>query len=56
MKKTFEQWKREVDEELYDLCGLDSDGLPDWQYKTAYEEKMSPKRAARAVLRNAREM
>ncbi len=56
MRKTFEQWKKEVDEELYDLCGLDSDGLPDWMYRTAYEYGWSPKRAARAVLRNAREV
>jgi hypothetical protein len=53
MKKTFEQWKREVDAAILALCGLTADDLPDYGYADAYEDGKSPKATARAAIKAA---
>lgn len=54
MKLTYEQWRKQVDEELLKLSGLDGDDLPDWDYRLGYQEEMSPRAAARKVIAAAR--
>ena len=46
----YEEWKKKVDAELEKICGMDSDDIPDWDYIEAYNNKMSPKRAAKAAF------
>ena len=55
MKRTFEQWKRLVDDAIEAKTGLTSDGIRDWEYSGAYQDGMSPSRAAAAAVRAARE-
>jgi hypothetical protein len=53
MAKTFEQWKQEVDRAVQSLAGLSADDLEDWGYRDAYDDGMSPKRAAIHALANS---
>jgi len=56
MKRTFEQWKAIVNAIVESLAGgLSSDDLPDYDYRTAYENGVSPSTAARKAIRAARE-
>jgi len=49
--KTFEEWKREVDEIIHMLTGgLISEDLPDWNYQEAYDAGVIAEDAAREVL------
>jgi hypothetical protein len=54
-KKTFEQWMSEVDAELRRIIGLTHRDLPDVTYYDWYEARVSPKTAAKRVLKNARD-
>lgn len=54
MKRPFEEWLRLVDKELIKACTLDRDGLPDCEYALWYEQGLSPARAAKRALREAR--
>jgi hypothetical protein len=51
---TYESWKAQVDTQLMEMCGLKSDGLPDWDYRAAYTDKVGPTKAALLVLDAAR--
>lgn len=53
-KLTFEQWLKEVDRYVVALCGLGADDLPDWGYRNAYDDGVSPIAAARKAYRAAR--
>lgn len=54
MKLTFEQWLKKVDEILEDLLvGLNSQDLPDMNYRDYYDEGTSPKRMAKIAMKNA---
>ena len=52
---TFQEWKKKVDASIEKKCGLDSDGLPDWDYYTAWQEGVTPSSAATQAIRAARE-
>ena len=51
MKLTFEQWKKQVNNILLVLVGLDSECLPDVDYYSWYQNGDSPTRAARRAIR-----
>jgi hypothetical protein len=56
MKKTFEQWKQQVDLEVRVRCGgLSADDLDDWRYTDDWREGLSPKRSAARAIKNAKE-
>lgn len=50
----FEKWKKLVDEHVQRLCGLSADDLPDWDYYSAYEDDVSPAKAAKMAIAAAR--
>lgn len=52
---TFEQWKERVNQYVIGMSGCDVDDLPDWDFRTAYDNGMGCERAAKAILRAARE-
>lgn len=54
-KLSFEDWVARIDTELDTLVGLSHDDLPDWDYRSAYEEEMSPRAAAMKAIKNAGE-
>ena len=51
-KMSFEEWMAKADRAV-GLKGLSIYDLPDMDYRTMYDEGMSPKAAARKALRNA---
>jgi hypothetical protein len=55
MKKTFEQWMKEVDEHLEDRCGMSSNDLPDVCYRDWYDDGIPPKRAAGMAFKSAQD-
>lgn len=55
MKKTYEQWKREVEQALERFVGMDSESMPDVDYQGMYREGLSPVKAARRAIRRAQE-
>jgi hypothetical protein len=54
MKITWEQWRREVDAEIMRRVSMTSDDLPDWNYRGAYEEGLTAKRAAAKAIQYAK--
>jgi hypothetical protein len=52
---TFEQWKKEVDIALLAKCAMDSECLPDWGYRDAYDDGINPRTAASLALRAAKD-
>jgi len=54
MRMTFDQWKKQVDLYLQELCGMEADDLPDWGYRDAWEDDCTPKMAARRAISAAR--
>lgn len=55
MKLTFEQWKKQVDSAIEKISGLDSDGIPDWDYWMAWQSNYAPKQAAKEAISAAKE-
>ena len=55
MKKTYEEWFKEVNAEIIRQTGFSADDLPDYCYKDAYDDGKSPKSTAKAVIKNAKE-
>jgi len=55
MKKTFEQWMAEVNQQIENMYGLSSDDLPDCCYRDWYDDGLSTKSAARRAIKNAGE-
>lgn len=53
MKKTFEEWMKEVDYQLAVLCCMGSEDLPDCCYRDWYDDGVSPKSAAKRAMKNA---
>jgi hypothetical protein len=53
MKRTFEQWLREVDAFLIAECGLGHEDLPDVNYAEMYERGTLPRFAARHAIKSA---
>lgn len=52
-KHTFEQFMKQVDNELEKLCGMPSDMIDDWNYHDDYEADESPDTTAYNALENA---
>lgn len=50
-EERFLAWMRLVDKAIRARCGLSLSDLPDWRYRDAFEERMSPAKVAREVLR-----
>jgi hypothetical protein len=56
MKKTFEEWKKQVDLEIEKRAyGLNSDDLPDYDYWAEWEAGESPVFTAKAAIQNAKD-
>jgi hypothetical protein len=55
MARTYEQWFQEVDRLVQRLIGLGADDLPDWNYRDAYDDGVTPSRAAARAIRAARD-
>lgn len=53
MKRTFEQWLKEVNDLLIKTIGIGIDDLPDCSYYDWYESGKAPKSAAKSVLKNS---
>lgn len=53
MRKTFEEWKKEVEQHLLKKVGITSEFLPDVPYTEWYRNKMSSETAANKVIRLA---
>ena len=48
---TFDEWKKKVDDVIFKLYGLTSDGLPDFDYLQCYKNKVTPETTARRAIR-----
>lgn len=55
MRKTYEQWKAEVDATILRKAGLTSDDLPDCPYREWYDEGVPSLNAATRAIRAAKE-
>lgn len=51
---TFAEWLAKVDKHVVDRLGICLDDLPDWNYRDAYDEGMTPARAASRTINNAK--
>ena len=51
----FETYMDQVNAYLNRLCGMSAYDLPDWCYRDAYDDHMTPRAAAREAYRAARE-
>ena len=51
---SFNQWKRQVDERLVQLCQMNSDDLPDYRYRDAYDYGETVNVTARKALAAAK--
>ncbi len=47
---TFEEWKRQVRDIVFDAITMDLDDLPDWDYRVAFDDGVTPVDAASFVL------
>lgn len=50
---TYEEWKDAVDVELFRLCGMAQEDLPDWLSRDAYDEGLTPVEGAYQCLTDA---
>lgn len=53
--QTFDECMVTVTAIMVRKCGMGPDDLPDWRYHSAYDEGMSPIRAAASVLTSAKD-
>lgn len=53
MAMTFEEWKHAVDLAIQRKCGLSADDMPEWDYWSAYDDGVSPSKAAAMAIRAA---
>ncbi len=51
---SFDQWMALVNTNLFMLCGMDADMLPDYTYSKAFKAGRTPWAAAKAALRYAK--
>jgi hypothetical protein len=54
MAMTWEEWKEAVDVWLFRYLDLTSDDLPDWSYRDAFDQGMSPADAAKEAVQAAK--
>lgn len=50
---SFDTWMAAVNAAIQRLAYLDADDLPDFDYRSAYEDDATPAQAARAAIANA---
>ena len=50
--KNFNQWMQQVDNKIYNICGLSYMDLADYPYRDYYDDKLSPKEVAIMILEN----
>jgi len=55
-KRTFDEWKSVVDQEIEKLCGMSADDLSDWDYWQSWDDGESPKHAATKAVKNSLDM
>lgn len=55
MRKTFEQWLKEVDAELVKRVYMTHMDLPDCSYRDWYDSRVTPKGAASRAIKAAKE-
>ena len=55
MKKTFEEWMKEVNHYISRVVFLTSDDLPDCCYRDWYDDNVTPKTAAKRAIKSANE-
>ena len=55
MRKTFEEWMKDVDDALIGMCSMASDELPDCAYRDCYDGGYTAVRMAKKAYANARE-
>ena len=53
MRRTFEEWMRLVDQSIQRKVGLDSNDLPDYATRDAYDAGEAPGMVAAAIIRAA---
>jgi len=53
-KQSFDDWMKKVNAEIERKCGMGVDDLPDWRYHQAWEDGVSPIRAAASVIAAAK--
>lgn len=54
-KRSFAEWKKEVDNLLIRKVSLCSEDLPDWCYYESYQNGDSPSQAAKDALTSAQD-
>lgn len=52
--RTFEAWKKQVDDEMFSMFGLLTDDIPDFDYYSAYQRNINPRRVASAAWNAAK--
>jgi len=52
-KMTFEAFMICVNAELRAKCGMDSDEIDDWSYRSDFDNGVAPKRCAARAIKNA---
>lgn len=53
--RSFEEWLRLVDSHIRNKCGLSHLDLPDWCYRDAYDDGVTPATAAARAIKAAKE-
>jgi len=48
--KNFNQWMQQVDNKIYNICGLSYMDLADYPYRDYYDDELSPKEVAIMIL------
>lgn len=51
---TYKEWRRQVDVWIIRMCGLSGDDLPDYRYRDAYHDEVTPKECAQDVIEYAK--
>jgi len=51
----FTAWMAKVNAHMVKYCTMGADDLPDWNYRDAYDDGMSPSQAARSAIRAAKD-
>lgn len=54
-KLSFDLWLKEVDEHVQARTGLSRDDMPDIAYRDLFDGGATPRQAASAAIRNAKE-
>lgn len=54
-KRSFEDWKRNVDGLIQRMCGMSADDIDDWRYTDDWREGRTPMQSAKRAIKNAKE-